>query len=296
MFEALINTMAPVFIIIAIGFAWQRTGFEFPQQFITRLVMNIGAPCLIVSTLSKTRIPLDVFTDVALATIFVMVVCGLIALPFALRSKVDPLAIVAPVAVPNTGNMGLSVCLFAFGEAGLSLAIAFFLTSSLVNMSIGIPLFSRRGGGISSSLKSLAGEPLLYASIFGVLILVFDWRLPTWAANTTGLIGDITIPLMLLTLGVSLCNLSNTGWLTSVAYSLLRFGGGLVCSLLAVELLGITGLSRNIVILQSMMPAAVFNYLLAAHYHRSPEITAGIVITSTALAFILLPIVLAIML
>lgn len=295
MITSLINTMAPVVICIIIGYGWQHLGYQYNQQFVSRLVMNFGAPCLVVSSMGNTQISFDQFAAIAAATIMVALLCGLFALPFALRSKADPMSIIAPAAIPNTGNMGLSVCLFAFGEAGLALAIAYFVTSTLINMTCAIPLFARQGGGFKATLKTLTTQPLIYALLIGLTMVIFELKLPIWMDNTTQLLGKITIPLMLITLGVSLGSIKNSGWLASSGYSLLRFGGGLVFALLATQLLGITGLARKIIIVQSIMPAAVFNYLFAVHYQRSPEMTAGIVVTSTAMSFILLPILLSFM-
>lgn len=296
MFNALLNTLAPVFICIAIGYGWQRFGFEYQQQFVSRLVMSFGAPCLIVAAISNTTVSLDQFAGIAAAAVIVAVLCALLALPFARRTQADPMAIVAPIAIPNTGNMGLSICLFAFGEPGLALAIAYFVTSTLINMTVAIPLFARNGSGYKGVASSLARQPLVYATFFSIALLVFDIRLPVWLANTTSLLGDITIPLMLVTLGVSLGSIKHNAWLLSSGYAVLRLTGGFVFALLATKLLGITGLAQKIVILQSVMPAAVFNYLFALHYGRSPDMAAGIVVSSTLIGVLLLPVILSFLL
>ena len=296
MFNSLLSTMAPVFICIVIGYVWQYRGLKYDQQFVTRLVMNVGAPCLIVSAMANTQISVDQFADIAIATVVIAVLCALLAIPFALRSSADPMAIIAPAAIPNTGNMGLSICLFAFGKTGLALGIAYFITSTFLNMALAIPLFARDGGGFPSALKTLVKQPLMYGTVIGLIIVIFNLKLPVWIANTTQLLGDITIPLMLITLGVSLGSIKNSGWLISSGYSLLRLGGGGIFALLVTSLMGITGLTQKIIILQSVMPAAVFNYLFAVHYQRSPEMTAGIVVTSTAMSFVILPILLFFML
>jgi hypothetical protein len=57
-------------------------------------------------------------------------------------------------------------------------------------------------------------------------------------------------------------------------------------------LLGLEGAARGVLIIQSAMPAAVFNYLWAQHYGRDAAAVAGVVVLSTALAFVLLPLVL----
>jgi predicted permease len=103
------------------------------------------------------------------------------------------------------------------------------------------------------------------------------------------LLGGIAIPLMTIALGVSLATLKIHFWKRSLLFSFLRVGGGLLFGFVVCELMGLTGVSRNIVLLQSAMPIAVFNYLLALRYDRHPEEVAAMVLVSTLVAFIGLP-------
>jgi predicted permease len=113
--------------------------------------------------------------------------------------------------------------------------------------------------------------------------------LPDWLINTTGLLGGITIPLMLITLGVSLASLKVSEWKYSLLFSTVRVVGGFVVAVMVAHWLGLEGVERGVLILQSSMPVAVFNYLLALKYQQEPGEVAGMVVLSTLLAFILLP-------
>jgi predicted permease len=134
--------------------------------------------------------------------------------------------------------------------------------------------------------------PILYAIALSLLLLWFDVRLPELLQNPIVLIGGMTIPLMLITLGVSLVRLQITAWRKALFYSACRVAGGLLAGLLVVWLLELEGIVRGVVLLQASMPVAVFNYLFAVRYQRQPEAIAGLVVTSTLLSFVTLPLML----
>jgi predicted permease len=114
-------------------------------------------------------------------------------------------------------------------------------------------------------------------------------ELPRWISNTLDLLGGIAIPLMTIALGVSLATLKIHFWKRSLFFSLVRVGGGLLVGFMVCELMGLTGVSRNVVLLQSAMPVAVFNYLLALRYGHKPDEVAAMVLVSTLVAFVGLP-------
>jgi len=192
--------------------------------------------------------------------------------------------------------MGLPLCLFAFGEQGLALGLSFFLVQMTALMTAGVALMSRASTGLRAILVDLAKQPLIYAIIIALWLVGTGTRLPVWVDSTVELLAGFTIPLMLITLGVSLSNLTTTGWWRSIVFSILRIGGGLAFAWVAVSLLGITGTARNVVLLQAIMPAAVFNYLLALKFDRDPNAVAGVVVASTIMALLAVPLLLTFLL
>ncbi|TNF05953.1 MAG: AEC family transporter [Gammaproteobacteria bacterium] len=289
------NVMAPVLIVIGLGFCWGRSTVPYASEFVTRAVMNIGAPCLVVSAISQANISGEGFAQVAIAATLVLAGTALLGAMVIRLMGGDLRALLSPIVFPNTGNMGLPLCLFAFGEEGLALAVAFFMVQMTTLMTFGVALMSRSGTGLWGTLKGLLRQPLIHAIAIALLLLATNVQLPVWVDSTLKLLGDFTIPLMLLTLGVSLSTLSSKGWWHSIGLSLLRIVGGLAFAWLAVSWMGMTGAARNVVLLQAIMPAAVFNYLLALKYNREPEAVAGIVVASTVMALVAVPLLLAIL-
>ncbi len=284
----LLGVLAPTFVCAALGWGWGRWGPGYDTVLITALISNIGAPCLVFSELTAL--------DVEPAALLQMAVgAGLALLSFATAGAIilrvwglPAHTYLAPLMFGNAGNLGMSLCLFAFGREGLTLGVCFFAVMATAHFTIGILIWSGR-----LSLGELLRNPLFGAALLAILVLASELRVPLWLRNTTELLGGLTIPLMLLTLGASIGELRVERLPRTIVLSLLRLGMGALVGFGLAEVLGFEGTSRGVLILQCSMPAAVFNYLFAQRYGRSPEQIASIVVVSTLLAFLLSPLLLA---
>ena len=194
----------------------------------------------------------------------------------------------SPMIFANNGNMGLPLCLFAFGPVGLSLAVVFFATVALAHFTAGVWIWSGR-----ASLAELIRTPLSYAVLLAAAVLATGYEVPRWLQHTTELLGGLTIPLMLLTLGVSLSRLQIRSAQRALGLSMLRLGMGCLIGVGLSEAMGLEGIPRGVLILQCSMPVAVFNYIFAQRYGRSPDEVASLVVVSTLLSFVTLPLLLA---
>jgi predicted permease len=284
MIEELFNVVAPVFICIAIGWGWSKIGRTYDTTLISSLVMAISAPCLVFSTLSSLTVSFQVVGQIGGATIIVMVLSALIGLIVMQFAGVPKRAFLPVILFPNVGNMGLPLCLFAFGKPGLSLAIVVFAVYTIIQFTVGSWLYS----GETKTL-ALIKMPIIYAVLISLIVLFTGITPPAWISRTTDLLGGFTIPLMLITLGVSLAQLHVENIRRAITLSLLRLSIGFLVGLLVTSLFQLSTPAKGVLILQSTMPAAVFNYLLAEHYNRYPNDTAGIVVISTVIAIVVLP-------
>ena len=196
-------------------------------------------------------------------------------------------AFLQTLSFPNVGNVGLPLCYLTFGKEGLALGVTFFAVYAVFQMTAGAAFVS---GGFSA--RSIVKMPIIPATVMAVFFLLTGTQVPEWLYNTTKLIGDLTIPLMLFTLGVSLSRLKVRRYKIPVFLSLLRLGMGFGVGVVLVSLLKLSGPAAGVVVLQCSMPAAVFCYLFAQMYNQRPEEVAGVVIVSTVLGFCLLPVLL----
>ena len=288
MLQQLIAIIAPILICAGLGYAWARRGIDYPVEFVTRAVMNIGAPCLIIASFNESGIDVALLGEITAATLSVMLLVLLASVALIRLLRLETSTFVPSLLFPNTGNMGLPLCLFAFGETGLALGLTVFLVVFTLQMSFGILLVAGHG-----KFRELLKQPVLWATAIAVAMVLGDWSLPGWLANTTGLLGGFTIPLMLITLGVSLADLEVRNWRHSLWFSVARVMGGFGIGMLVAKLFGLEGVERGALILQASMPVAVFNYLLAVRYGREPGEVAGMVVMSTLLSFLLLPLIVA---
>lgn len=284
MYADIFAVIAPILFCSLIGFIWARTRQPFNQEFVSQLVLWVGSPCLIVGTLGKVDVTPAQLGDVAVAVALMLgltLLTGLIALRVL---QLPARAFLNALLFPNTGNMGLPLALFAFGEQGLALALAIFILVSFSHFSLGVAFLSGH-----SPLRGSLRSPIVYAGALAMLLIVTGIKLPLWLGNTISLLGQISIPLMIFTLGVSLASLRVDDVKRSTVLALLRLGIGFAVGWLVCELLDLQGVLRGALLIQSGMPVAVFNYLLALRYQQQPQAVAGVVVISTLISFITLP-------
>ena len=192
-----------------------------------------------------------------------------------------------PLISGNTGNLGLPLCLFAFGDAGFGYAIIVFAVTSILAFTIGIWVVS--GGG---SPKQILKEPLVASTIFGLIFMWQGWETPTFLTNSLELIGQMAIPLMLITLGVAVARLKISEIKKSFFISGCKIFFGIVAAVLASLLFDLPEEAISVLIIQLSMPIAVTSYLLAEKYGADANAVAGLVVVSTLITVAISPILL----
>ncbi len=284
---ALAPILAPVFLTAAGGYVWTRAGQPFDHAFVTRLITSIGAPALVFSTLANTALPFDTGARMAMAAAVCLLAMAAVA-ALVLRLAGMPMKVYLPsLTFPNIGNAGLPVCLFAFGQQGMAMAMVFFAVTSASQFTLGPAIAAGE-----LDLRALLRVPLLYAVAAAVAVLALGWKLPLWLSNTLTLVSGLTIPLMLLSLGAALAELRAPNMMRATALSALRLGLGAACGWAVAAAFGLEGAARGVVVIESSMPAAVFNYLFARMYDNRPDEVAGVILVSTLMSAFTLPLVL----
>lgn len=279
---------APVFLLAALGFFWVRMGAPYPVEFVSQLAMTVAVPALIFTALMTTEIDPAALQDLLLASLAAYGVVWIVFWVLCTLGKLERRSFLAPLAFGNTGNLGLPVVLFAFGEIGLGYGVVVFAVMAILAFTVGI--WSVSG---TSSMQKLLREPILWASLLGVLFLAMDWETPLFLTNTLSLVGQLAIPLMLITLGVAISKLTPRSLTQALGLSVVKtalcagiaYGVGLLFALDPVPLAVLT--------LQVSTPVAVTSYLLAEKYGADSGAVAGLVVVSTALSVITLPLTLA---
>lgn len=284
MLSQLSAVILPVLLIAGIGFTWAKMGRRFDSVFLTDIATNIGTPCLVAHSLTTLKVaPEDIaqMFGAALCAIAGFCILGLVTLKL-MRLSLN--SYLPALMFPNTGNMGLPLSLFAFHEAGLALAVVYFGCTVTLQFTLGISISA---GNLS--LSRLVRTPTIYSVAISILMLVFDIPVPTWIENTIGVLGGLTIPMMLLTLGVSIAQLKVNALGRNLFLACVRLGGGFLIALAVTRIFDLPPVAAGVLIIQSSMPVAVFNFLFAQYYGRAHGDVAAMVVISTALSFLTLP-------
>ncbi len=283
-----LTIVAPVALLGMVGFVWVRLGFEYRLEFVTRLSMTLAVPCLIFTALIKTDVDPGALATVALAAALAYTVLTVVFLVFTQALGLDRRTYPAPLIFGNTGNLGLPLALFAFGETGLGFAVVIFAVMMVFSFTFGVWVVA--GGG---SLSRVLREPAMWGTVLGALFLWQGWQTPLWLTRSLELIGQLAIPLMLITLGVAVARLPARRFGQAIWLSLARAAICLCVAYAAGVAFGLPPVALAVLIVQVTTPVAVTSYMLAEKYGADADAVAGLVIVSTALSVATLPLSLA---
>lgn len=285
-----LEIVSPVFLLAAVGFTWVKVGFEYRIQFVTRLGMTLAVPALIFVALMKSEVDLAALGRLTVASVVAYGGIGLAGGALLAVLRLDQRSYLAPFMFGNTGNLGLPLALFAFGQPGLERAVVLLAVSAVLSFTIGIWLVAGRG----STLKILK-EPMIWATLLGALFLWMGWETPRFLTNTLELIGQMAIPLMLITLGVAVARLTPGRVGIAIGLSVIKL---VLCASIAWgvgRFFQLDEISFGVLVLQIATPVAVTAYLLAEKYGADSEAVAGFVVVSTLTSVAGLPLLLALL-
>lgn len=283
-----LEIVAPVFILAAIGFIWVKLGFEYRIEFITRLAMTLSVPALIFTALMKTEIDPAALTALSLAALVGYAALTVVFFLIVKLAKLNTRTFLAPLIFGNTGNLGLPLALFAFGDAGLGYAVVVFAVMAILSFTFGIYLVA---GG--ANLKTIAKEPLVFATLLGAVFLAMGWETPTFLTNALDLVGQIAIPVMLITLGVAMARLHPQGLGRALILAIVKVAVSVGIGWVTAQAFDLDPTAMAVLTVQLATPVAVTSYMLAEKYGADSDSVAGLVVVSTVLSVIALPLTLA---
>jgi len=284
----LIDVLFPVFFVIGVGYFIGKRDPKFNTDFITNFAGNVGTPAMIFYTITTTGVTLSVFIEYfiyALVIISGFSIVGILAL-FILKK--DFISELPPLILPNTGNMGIPICLFAYGSAGLGIASAIASVIILLHFTLGVLLAKK-----SFSLNILVKNMPIYGIILSVIFLYFEWEVPGYIENTTFLLTYATIFLVLMSLGIALSRLTVVSWTHASILGALRVIIGPIIGYFLIKYLNLDGFKAGVLLIQSAMPSAVLTYLVGSMYSKKKVVdsVASVIVASTIMSFITVPIV-----
>jgi hypothetical protein len=266
----------PIFSIAAAGYLYGR--YKRPDMtFANQLNMDVFVPALVFGALASKSFNLAAYQGLAVGGLVVILGSGLLALPVARLLQADYKTFVPPMMFNNSGNMGLPLAVLAFGEQALPAAVVLFLVEMILHFSLGIYILDHR-----TRFLNLLRMPMIVATLAGLAVSLSGLALPEVLAIPIEMLGDISIPLLLFSLGVRLNGVSFKDWRLGAWGAVLCPTTGFAIAWAIAPLLGLTPLQRGLLLVFGALPPAVLNYVVSEQYRQEPEKVASIVMLGNA--------------
>ncbi|WP_368737575.1 AEC family transporter [Oceanospirillum sediminis] len=285
--EKLLLTVFPLFAVVAAGALygrWKQTDISIAN----RMNMDVFVPALVFSVLADKSFDLLAYQDLALAAGLIVLGSGLVLLPLISLTGWSLKTFIPPMMFNNTGNMGIPLIVLAFGEEALPAAVIVFIVEMLLHFSVGLYILDHR-----TRLSAMLKMPVVQATILGFAFSFMNWSLPEALAIPMDMLGQISIPLMLFTLGVRLLSVDLSDWRIGLAGAILCPLSGLLVAWLAGFIWSFDSQQWAILLVFSALPPAVLNYMVAEQYNQEPARVASIVLLGNFASILTLPVVLA---
>jgi len=280
----------PIFGIVAAGYFYAR--HHKPEMAVAnRLNMDVFVPALVFAAMAGKSFDLAAFAPLALGALLVLATCGLLAWPLAKLIGIQPKTLVPPMMFNNSGNIGLPLAVLAWGEDALPAAVILFMVENTLHFTFGARLLDP-----TARLLTLWRVPVVFAAIAGLTVAML--KIPVWQPLLIAIkmLGDVSVPLLLFSLGVRMTDVSFREWKLATGSALLRPLAGMLIAAGVIQLLGLQGRDAAMLLVFGALPPAVLNFLFAERYGQEPQRVASIVLIGNLAALIFLPLALALVL
>jgi predicted permease len=291
-FERIAGIILPVFIIIGVGYVYARLRGESVNAdmgAVNRVSMEALCPLLVFTALAARDFDVAHNSLLILAGLLIALGSGLLAWPVARLLGYDVRTFVPPMMYNNCGNMGLPLAILAFGQSGLSAAVALFMACNLVYFSLGIKIIESGRGGVRNSFLKFMASPMMLAMLFGMGFALLHIGLPQPLFFALKLLGDACIPIMLFALGVRMRDVNLNSWRIGLVGAVVCPVAGLAIAWLLDQALPLTAVQRGQMYLFAALPPAVFCFMVAEQYRQEPDKVASIVLLGNLAALLFVP-------
>ena len=284
----LFEVLSPVFFIVGIGYFLGKKKSDIDTTFITNYSANFGAPALFIFAITSSGVTYSVFSEYFIYSIIALSCFAITGIIFLFFMKKDISRELPPFFLPNTGNMGIPICLFAYGSLGMGVAAAISSLVVLLHFTANIFLASRK-----FDVKIILKSPSSYAVLIAVAFLYFDLEMPIFILNTVMLLGYAMIVLILMSLGVSLTQMKVFSFKTSLISSVGRVIVGPIIGFALIKIFKLSGYAAGVLLIQSAMPSAILTYLIASMYSPKKIVDniSSMIVVSTLMSLITIPII-----
>lgn len=286
MLQQVLLIVFPVFSIILLGYLYGRK-YRPDMADVNKMNMQIFTPALIFSVLSSKSFELSEYQNLAIAAAIVVLGSGLLAWPVSRLMGFNTKTFVPPTMFTNSGNMGLPLALFAFGESALPAAVILFIVENTLHFTVGMKMVDRH-----ASILEIFKLPILISTLAGLFVAAFHIGIPILLARPIEMVGQVAIPLMLFSLGVRLLSVNLNDWRIGLAGAIVTPVSGLLMAILLLGMINIPQHQEALFMLFAVLPPAVLNFMVAEKFNQEPARVASIVILGNVMSIITVPAVL----
>jgi len=284
----LFEVLFPVFFIVGIGYFLGKKNPNLDTSFITDYSANFGTPALVIFALTSSGVTFAIFAEYFVYSLIAIICFSLIGIIFLILQRKDYIRELPPFILPNTGNMGIPICLFAYGTLGMGVAAAISSIVVLLHFTLNIFLAKKK-----FDFTIIIKSPSFYAILITILLLYYEIETPTFVLNTVMLLAYAMIVMILMSLGVALTQLKVFSFKNALISSVARLIIGPIIGFALIKVFNLSGFAAGVLLIQSSMPSAILTYLIAS-MHSPKEIVDNIssmIVVSTLMSLITVPII-----
>jgi predicted permease len=284
--ERIFGTVFPLVSIVLVGFLYAKRKHT-DMSMANTINIDVFIPALLFSVLSAKSFDLFRFQELAIGAAIVVIGSGLLIWPICRWLNISPKTFLPPMMFNNAGNLGLPLAVLAFGEEALAAAVVLFLVENTLHFTMGLYILDRKTNPIQ-----VLRMPIIIASALGLIWSGYHLPLPTPIATFIEMLGQISIPLMLFALGVRMTSVDLTHWKVGMWGAILCPLSGLAIALAIRPLLNLDDTQLAYLLLFSVLPPAVLNYMIAERYQQEPHQVASIVLLGNIASLAVIPVTL----
>ncbi|NOH22279.1 AEC family transporter [Vibrio europaeus] len=285
MFQQVVGILFPVFALVAVGYSvgrWLKPDFK-P---INRINMDAFTPALVFSSL--VAMPLDTQqVPLLTASLVAVLLPGLVMIPVCKLSKLRFKAWAPPHMFRNSGNLAIPLFTYTFGDTALASAVLLFVVSACIHISLGLALLSE-----GNPFKQIIKMPIFLAASTALIFNLSGIGVWSPLYEATVLLGQAAVPVMLLSLGAQMCNMRMSGLKVGMLCTLQSLFTGAIAFAVIYFFIPLPTMQLQMMVLFTMLPPAVMNYLFAERFQIEPTKVASMVLFGNFFSILTLPLLL----
>lgn len=286
-----LQVMLPVLLIFACGFVFQRV-FMLNIKPISTMAMYLLLPFIVFQTFYKQALDAGFFYIVvtSIAILAILIVFGLLIGKMRHYSKQETIGFLLSTVFPNSGNYGVPIVLFAFGQKGLAQAMEIMVFHTILMGIVGIYIAANGSGGFKTAMRSVLKQPMNYVIIPGIILQQMHWTVPANLMKSVDMIARTAIPVIMLILGMQLANVmgEHINWRRISLVSVMRLIISPLVAFVVCLFLPMDPMLKKIIVVMAAMPSAANTTLYAIEYNAEPKFVSSSTLVTTLLSILTL--------